>query len=437
MPAGGGTRAADGGAHHGLGGAGDRHITVAVAVHQRARRPVGVDGDPGVVAAGEGGALEGALRLLVDAAGGHPGGAAVTGADESVLGAAPDGEADGTASRAVHVVGVAAAQVGIGAGLFGGALDPHQVAGDTCGVEEAVRGGGAGGVDDEAVGAHVDVPGGHALRRLLPGHRVQGRLGGFQAVQAVGDDLGPRTRGGDLGDGGAVGGGDGEGGVRAAHPGPGEVGAEGLLQPLGDGGRTVLVAYAGSRLVGVQAEVPLHGLDQTGREPFGCRCGGGLRVGRGDAGQAREAERAHGHDGGGRDECAPAEHGSLHVTLLGFRGSFRGVEPRGQGLGAVRNCRKRSRAPPCRRRSRPPPTAALWGPRPTRRRAPRSHPPRPARGRTRPARGRTCPARVPARPGTCPPGYLSSARPYPPGAGPYCPARVRCATRRGGRARSA
>src|SRR5690606_34217634 len=70
VPAGGGAGAADRGADDGRGGAGDGHIAAAVAVDQGLGHPVGVGGDPGVVTAREGRALEAALGLLVDAGGG-------------------------------------------------------------------------------------------------------------------------------------------------------------------------------------------------------------------------------------------------------------------------------------------------------------------------------------------------------------------------------
>ncbi len=236
-----------------------------VAVHQRTRGPVGVGGDPGDVPARERRALEGALGLLVDAVGGGADAAAVAGGGEAVLrAAARHREADGTAARAVHVVRVAAADVGEGAGLLGGAGDGDEGGVGLRRLEERRAGRGGGGVHDDPVGRDVDVPDGHVGGRLLQRGLVEALLHAFEPVQAVANDLGACSRAGDAGGLGGVGGGDGQGRLLTADPGSGEAGAEGLLQPGGEGRGPLLLGYPAACFVRVETEVPLHGGQQPG-----------------------------------------------------------------------------------------------------------------------------------------------------------------------------
>ena len=124
VPVGGGAGPADRGALHGRPGAGDGHGAAGAVAHRWPGGPVVVHRDPGVVAAGEGRRLEDALGARLKPRWRSPCLAAVTGADETLLGAPGHRETDRAALRVADVVGVAAHQVGLRGGLRAGVQQP-------------------------------------------------------------------------------------------------------------------------------------------------------------------------------------------------------------------------------------------------------------------------------------------------------------------------
>lgn len=273
VDAGGLAGAADGGANGGLGVALDGVVGLAVAVDGAGEGGAGV----GLDVAHVGITGEGGLSKLAE--GGAGGGLDVGALGTAVAGrheAAVDGEADGADELVVDVVGVAAADVVADRGHLGDGLDrvlgggEASLLGEVGGLRVA---GVLEGLEDELVGSLVNVEGGDgvggsALVGAAEG-AVESGLGLLQLGQRRSHHDGRGALGGDLVGGSLVG--DANHGLARVDPGAGERRTRGAAKLLDEGGCLDVVGDAGGGLLGVEAKVTLHGLQDVGVQGVGRR----------------------------------------------------------------------------------------------------------------------------------------------------------------------
>lgn len=245
---------------------------------------------------------------------------------EALLLGLGDGEAHGAAGDGVDVVGVAADDVLGGTGPLRRHADADALGLGAGRLDEGVRGGPAGRLDDDPVRPDVDVPDGRLRGADPAGRLVEVVLEGEQAAEGGGDHGCLGALGADRGYVGGVRGGDREaGGGPAGHPCPGEARAQRVVQAAGPGARLRLVGQAGGGLPGREAQVALEGTQHLRRGVLGAdRAGGGcgprgVRRPRGrDRGDGRQDEGADSGQGG----AASAGGGSGdHAECLLGKGS--------------------------------------------------------------------------------------------------------------------
>lgn len=293
VDAGGGARAADAAADGGGGGAGDGDVGATVCVDDALEGGAADGADVAHVSgAGEDGAGEGSEGRAAGGGGRAARGTTVAGRDET----GGDSEADGAASSRVDVVWVTTADSGEGGGhaLDGDNLELTLDETDLGGQGLGMGGAASKSLDDELVGGDIDEVGGDArgggLRGegagLLDVQVVKSLLSLLKLAEAVGSDNGGGASSGHISDQGLVSDGNVDG-VVLGDPSTGERVAGQGADRLDDLAGGDVPGDASMSLLGIKAQVALHGGQDLGVEVLRGLCGRTVDDGQ-DGGQETE-----------------------------------------------------------------------------------------------------------------------------------------------------
>lgn len=292
---GGGTGAADAGSNGGNSASGDGKVTLAVAVNGSGEGVSAGSADVGHVAAGEDGAGEGSKGGTAGGGSRSTSTTAVASSDE----AGGDREANGASGASVDEVGVATTDGDEGLRhLLNGAnlklaLGETDLSGQSLGMGGAV----SKRLQDELVGLDVDVVGSDAGcgagLETLNVQVVKSQLSLLKLREAVGQDSGDGASSGHLLGQGLVSDTDVDGLAVIGHPSTGEGVTDGAAKLLDDVGGLDLTGDTSSGLLGVQAQVALHGLENLGVEAFGSLSGCTVGNGQGDCQEGEEFGELH------------------------------------------------------------------------------------------------------------------------------------------------
>lgn len=285
------TGAADGSTNSSNTAARDGEGAASIVVNAALESVARAGADPSVVGAGKGGAGKGSERSTTGGGGRGTSTATVASGDET----GGDGKTNGAARAATDEVGVTTADSGEGLREVLNRVDLELGLSETNLSSQGLSLGGAvsKGLKDNLVGLNIDVPGGNAGGRALNGgllgeEGVKSLLGLLELGEAVGDNDRGGTGSLDLLGKGLISDGDANALAVVSEPGAGKSLASGALQGLDDIGRVELASDAGVGLLGVKAEVALHGLEHVG-----VKAGGGGHKGRGDGNEAEELGELH------------------------------------------------------------------------------------------------------------------------------------------------